>query len=1106
MSTQRCPSCGQDVIAAPDGSELLSCQACGALLVPEDLTRIPLLTRDRSGIHQTQTHISLSGEFLKKYRLEQVLGVGGFGVVFRALELTRDRPVAVKFLRRLDSEEHLTRFRREGRFLLEIHHRNVVRVIDVGEIGRHPYLAIELLEAGTLREYLGRHARLDPIEGSRLALDCLAGLRACHRIGVVHRDLKPENILLSGSGEAKIGDLGVAKSWGDATGLTDSGAVVGSYKYMSPEQIRGEPTGMASDLFSMGLILYEMLAGQHPLANPHGEVPPGAALAVAPPPIQQLVPGVTEPLAKVVQTALARRISDRYLSAHDFVLSLRRAVPEAATSDQPRNSAGPPRRPAGRPEQQPQSPGPTEGQESPGQREPARPVEQVSGQPGPPVEGASADQTQHTSRPPSEAHQVVEQTASRPSSHDAAASSPSPLPDWLGDRFVEGRLIHEGARGNLFCALTRVFRRQVAVKLPRAESGSGPTSTGRLLHEGHILEDLHHPNLVNLVDLRADRGQPCLVFEWLNGRTLRALTLPLTIDRALMVALHVARALEHAHARGIVHGDVSPANIFECENGRCVLIGFGLARTDRDPWEAGVIEGTPVSMAPERWRGERPSAAGDLYSLGSTLYELLTGTPPFQSASLGDLAHAHQFVLPAPPSSIRPELTARIDQLVLKALAKPGAERHSSASEMAAALEGARELAAGAPSAVAPVGGQPVVADERVTLPDLVRALLPPFLGIVCDTVDPLMTLKRRAFEQELRRRPLVLELWSSIARLLARLMEAETGPIEAELAGRIGDAASAGAPAAWRRLLSGVDDPVALAIEIGQAWHEGGEIAPADAGVLDASLDSALGTLVGRRFKTREWSSRWRSRVAAAVAAWVRPGYRDRFQGRHTIFAIIHAVSASQTLRNAEIAWAAGCDGVFLVAPGPNPRELLDTHGRVVAEFPNWWIGISCPDMAPLEVLRDLPDEVAGVWVDSPVMTEGATDGAVAEQVTSALIGGRWRGFYFGGLAVTHATSDQHVQRVTDLAARCVDVLTAAGPGAGQPPPKDRVEAARAVPVPVALAITTGISPETVFGFVDLADSFVVGSGISSCFGQLDPRRVRALVSIVRSWEGGCS
>src|SRR4051812_23233317 len=204
-----------------------------------------------------------------RYSEEGELGTGGMGRVVRARDLKLDRFVALKVLRPgLHDAKQLQRFAQEARAAGALNHPNIVTVFDAGEHDNEPYIVQELLQGATLRAIL-RKGPLTCERAAELALQFAHGLSAAHQHGIVHRDLKPENLFVTDDGRLKILDFGIAKLLGTDTPAvtTDTGAVVGSVGYMSPEQLRAQRVDHRSDIFTFGVILHEMLSGKAPFAH-----------------------------------------------------------------------------------------------------------------------------------------------------------------------------------------------------------------------------------------------------------------------------------------------------------------------------------------------------------------------------------------------------------------------------------------------------------------------------------------------------------------------------------------------------------------------------------------------------------------------------------------------------------------------------------------------------------------------------------------------------------------------------------------------------------------------------------------------------------------------
>jgi predicted TIM-barrel enzyme len=227
---------------------------------------------------------------------------------------------------------------------------------------------------------------------------------------------------------------------------------------------------------------------------------------------------------------------------------------------------------------------------------------------------------------------------------------------------------------------------------------------------------------------------------------------------------------------------------------------------------------------------------------------------------------------------------------------------------------------------------------------------------------------------------------------------------------------------------------------------------------------------------------------------------YRTVFPQRHVVLPVIHVESTDQALRNASIARGAGCAGVFLINHDMPFTELLDIHQSVSSEFPGWWIGVNLLDLPPEEVFRELGEEVSGVWVDNARIDERYEPQAEAEMIEAARVKSGWSGLYFGGVAFKYQRPVQDLARAARLAMDYMDVVTTSGPGTGQAAPRQKIQAMRQALGDFPLAIASGIAPANVHEVLDLADCFLVATGISRSFTEFDPGLVKALVSAIQA------
>ncbi len=258
-----------------------------------------------------------------RYRLESKLGSGGMSTVYLAHDEVLDRPVALKLLHQEISEDaaQLERFRREARSAARLSHPNLVGVIDAGEDQGRPYIVFEYIEGETLKRRIQADGGLPVDEAVAYAIEIGRGLTAAHARKLVHRDVKPQNVLIDPDGRAKVTDFGIARSL-ESKGLTATGRVLGTTDYVSPEQAMGEDVDERSDVYSLGIVLYEMLTGDVPF---EAETQVGVAMKHVNEPmpdVQAKRPDVSAALALVIDRATTKDPRDRYGSVAEMVRDL----------------------------------------------------------------------------------------------------------------------------------------------------------------------------------------------------------------------------------------------------------------------------------------------------------------------------------------------------------------------------------------------------------------------------------------------------------------------------------------------------------------------------------------------------------------------------------------------------------------------------------------------------------------------------------------------------------------------------------------------------------------------------------------------------------------
>lgn len=263
-----------------------------------------------------------------RYELIEIVGTGGMAIVYRALDQKTGREVAVKLLRPEfeRDEEFVRRFSHEAKAAAQVAHENIVNMLDVGFDGV-PYIVMEFVRGQTLKDLIRSMGSIPPRQAVAMALRILAALDHAHRNNIVHRDIKPQNILVDENGMIKVADFGIARLTTSATmTATGDGSFFGSVHYISPEQARGEKADEKSDLYSVGVVLYEMLTGQVPFDSESAVSIAIKHIGETPRSIRELKPELPRALEQILQKALSKDPADRYQSASEMAADLKRSL------------------------------------------------------------------------------------------------------------------------------------------------------------------------------------------------------------------------------------------------------------------------------------------------------------------------------------------------------------------------------------------------------------------------------------------------------------------------------------------------------------------------------------------------------------------------------------------------------------------------------------------------------------------------------------------------------------------------------------------------------------------------------------------------------------
>jgi serine/threonine protein kinase len=265
----------------------------------------------------------------ERYEVEELIGHGGMSSVYKARDSLLERHVALKILHEQYNadEDFVERFKREARSVAQLQHPNIVTVIDRGEADGRQYIVFEYIDGENLKEHVVRAGRLPIREALEIALEVARGLAFAHQNGIIHRDVKPQNVLLNGDGQAKVTDFGIARSL-DVDGMTQTGTVLGTSNYIAPEQASGQRVDAHSDVYALGAVLYELLAGDVPFPGESFVAVAMKHVHEAPPHLLDVRKDVPPRVAVAVDRALEKNPEQRFATMADFAAELEACLAE----------------------------------------------------------------------------------------------------------------------------------------------------------------------------------------------------------------------------------------------------------------------------------------------------------------------------------------------------------------------------------------------------------------------------------------------------------------------------------------------------------------------------------------------------------------------------------------------------------------------------------------------------------------------------------------------------------------------------------------------------------------------------------------------------------
>lgn len=610
---------------------------------------------------------------IKRYEIREEIGRGGMGVVYKAYDPDLDRIVAIKVIseKALEFTETKERFYREARSAGKLSHANITIVHEIGEIFGTPYIVMEYLQGLDLRSILDRKEPLTIHETLDFAKQICRALEFAHSHSVIHRDIKPENIKILPDGKVKLLDFGIAKilsgettraKLGEKIALTTAGMKLGTPWYMSPEQIRGQEIDKRTDVFSFGIVLFELLTYKKPFEGDETTVQ-YRILEEQPQKISFQDIGFADELQALVSKCLEKNPKDRYSDFSEIIKNLDTIIEKARKKKSVYTLL----------------------------KESRLFIEQ-----GKYKEGANKiDKALQIDPNHTEAISLKQNLLVREKEFGTLRVLSGKI---LGETISHYKILEQlgkGSVGVVYKAKDLRSNLKIAIKYFLPELTCDIAVKEQLLKEIQLVSSHEHPNIYKINEFaETEAGQFYMVMPFYDTKTLKqhiASTEQLEISECIDIAMQITKGMAKAHELGLRHGNIKPENFIITGDGTVKILDLGLSKLGRRDSltivEPNVASSSLPYVSPEQIRGRELTERSDIWSLGVVFYELLTGKQPFRGEYNAATLYAIESEMPEAITKINPAVPEYVARIVYRALEKKPKARYRDSKEMLKVFE-----------------------------------------------------------------------------------------------------------------------------------------------------------------------------------------------------------------------------------------------------------------------------------------------------------------------------------------------------------------------------------------------------------------------------------